>query len=134
MPKNGITAQQLCFAVNVASGMTGTEAAIDAGYSPQSAHVAASRLLKNAKVASEIKRISAKQTTAALGSKAELLDKVWQRLVACESDRDFTALSRLWFDASGSMVHKQEIRTDQRVDLVWSAPVADDSEGEGDDS
>lgn len=126
-----LTKQQQVFAAGVAQGMTQRDAAIAAGYSAKSADAQASQMLKNPKVAAELARMRAKSEIVAVGSKAELLNMVWARLAKSESDRDFTALSRLWFDATGAMVIKQEIKTDQVVELAWAAPIeAEDEDAE----
>lgn len=126
-----LTKQQQVFAAGVVQGMSAEKAAISAGYSAKSVNSYASQLLSNPKVAAEIERMRAKSEIVAVGSKAELLNMVWARLAKSESDRDFATLSRLWFDATGAMVIKQEIKTDQVVELAWAAPIeAEDEDAE----
>jgi len=125
-----LTTQQRLFAAGVAQGLPLGEAAVSAGYAASNAEAYGSRLAKKSHVAQEIERMRAKAEVVALGSKAELLNLTWQRIQAADNNRDFAQLARLWFDASGSMVHRQEISTNQQIDLAWSAPVQDDAEDE----
>lgn len=53
-----------------------TQAALDAGYSKKSAHSQGSRLLKNVKVQSELKKIQTKATEKAQLSAAEVLNEI----------------------------------------------------------
>lgn len=136
MAKGKLTNQQKTFAANVASGMPLGESAKDAGYSPKSASVIASKLVKNSKVVDEIARIRSKATTASLGSKAELLDVLWQTMEEARADGDRVNVVRcgeLWLKATGQLVNKQEIKTDQTIDVQWSAPLPDEPEDDGDD-
>lgn len=53
----GLTDKQRLFCIYYVKSFNATQSAIKAGYAPDSAHVEGSRLLRNAKVADEIKRI-----------------------------------------------------------------------------
>ena len=134
--------QQKAFAANVASGMPLAEAAKDAGYSPKSAPALASQLMKKAKVAEEVARIRAKAVASSRGSKAECLDLIWSVLEEAKAAGDRANFNRgceLWLKATGNLVHKQEIKTDQVIEVEWQsalpdeAEATDDGEGGGDD-
>ena len=55
-----LTEKQRLFCLYYIKNFNATQAAIKAGYSPESAHVEGCRLLKNAKVAAEIRRLKGK--------------------------------------------------------------------------
>jgi len=56
-PYYDINPRQWRFVQEYLIDLNGTQAAIRAGYAPESAHVTASRLLKNANVAAEVERL-----------------------------------------------------------------------------
>ena len=58
----GLTDKQRLFCMYYVKTFNATQSAIKAGYAPDSAHVEGSRLLRNAKVSGEIKRIKAEMT------------------------------------------------------------------------
>ncbi|WP_446662964.1 terminase small subunit [Geobacillus sp. CCR] len=60
---NELTEKQRLFCIYYVKNFNATQAAIKAGYAPESAHVEGSRLLRNAKVAAEIKRIKQEMTS-----------------------------------------------------------------------
>jgi phage terminase small subunit len=60
---NELTEKQRLFCLYYVKSFNATQAAIKAGYAPESAHVEGSRLLRNAKVAAEIKRIKQEMTS-----------------------------------------------------------------------
>ena len=131
-----ITPQQMLFAVNVASGMTAKAAAIDAGYAPKYADRQGSQLLVNPRVKHEIDRIKNKATAASLGSKAEALDILWQTAAEARADGDRVNVTRcleLWLKATGQLVTRQQIETNQQIDLAWTKPIMDDAQAEDDD-
>lgn len=129
-----LTPQQRAFAVEVASGCTATEAAIRAGYSRKSASCQASQLLDNPKVVAEVERIQGKATVASLGSKAEALDLIWRTMneAAQEGDRvNVYRGSELWLKATGQLIEKREVKTQETIELEWSAPIEPEADDEG---
>lgn len=60
---NGLTEKQRLFCIYYVKNFNATQAAIKAGYAAESAHVEGSRLLRNAKVAAEIRRIKQQMTS-----------------------------------------------------------------------
>lgn len=69
----GLNPRQYAFAVNYGKGMSGTAAAIEAGYAEHTAHVTASRMLKKAKVQEVIREVRSKASAVAIVDAAEVL-------------------------------------------------------------
>ena len=89
--------------------LNGTRAAIAAGYSERSAHVLATRLLKNAKVSEAIEKAFAER----------------EKALDCGLDRLFTELSRIalldpgkFYDESGNLIPIPELPEDSRRALA----------------
>ncbi|QXJ39574.1 Terminase small subunit [Parageobacillus caldoxylosilyticus] len=72
---NGLTEKQRLFCLYYVKSFNATQAAIKAGYAPESAHVEGSRLLRNAKVAAEIKRIKQEMTSGLFIEAMDVLQK-----------------------------------------------------------
>jgi len=126
-----LTDQRKVFAANVASGMPLHDSAVDAGYSPLSASQQASALMKYPEITAEIERIRSKAMATSVGSKAECLDLIWrtmQESAANGPPRDVYQGAELWLKATGQLVTKQEVVTNQTIDIEWSQPVADGDE------
>lgn len=119
-----LSAQQRSFAQAAASGMSLTDAALSAGYSPTTAKFQGSKLAKLPEVAAEIDRIAAKSEAVAIGSKAEALDMVWRTMQSAADDGDRVNVYRgveLWLKATGQLVEKHQVdQTSQVVQIDWS--------------
>ncbi|NNV04626.1 terminase small subunit, partial [Brevibacillus sp. MCWH] len=72
---NELTEKQRLFCIYYVKSFNATQAAIKAGYAPESAHVEGSRLLRNAKVAAEIKRIKKEMTNGVFIEAMDVLQK-----------------------------------------------------------
>ncbi|TCJ01505.1 terminase small subunit [Cytobacillus praedii] len=70
-----LTEKQRLFCLYYVRSFNATQAAINAGYVPVSAHVEGSRLLRNAKVAAEIKRIKQTMTSELYLEAMDVLNK-----------------------------------------------------------
>jgi len=120
-----ISPQQMSFAVNAASGMSLTDAALAAGYSPNTAKYQGSHLARQPHIAAEIDRIAKKGEAVAMGSKAQVLDLVWQTMEGAFDDGDRTNVykgAELWLKATGQLVDKQQIeQTTRTIEIDWSA-------------
>lgn len=78
-----LPAKHELFAKEYLIDMNGTNAAIRAGYAPNSAHVAASRLLKNDKVSSRIKQLLAEKTEELDISAKYVLETIKETVERC---------------------------------------------------
>ncbi|MGG3801778.1 terminase small subunit [Metabacillus fastidiosus] len=70
-----LTDKQRLFCIYYVKSFNQTMAAIKAGYAPESAHVEGSRLLRNAKVSAEIKRIKEEMTQGIFIDAMDVLNK-----------------------------------------------------------
>ncbi|MDE3837923.1 terminase [Bacillus methanolicus] len=70
-----LTEKQRLFCIYYVKSFNATQAAIKAGYAPESAHVEGSRLLRNAKVSAEIKRIKQEMTSGLFIEAMDVLQK-----------------------------------------------------------
>lgn len=108
-----LTDLQLAFVVKfVHEGLAQTEAAIEAGYAPDSAHVAASRLMRNPKVFNAI-QVEAMRNLGALGPSAvrqigKLIDGAKSEYVRLEAAKD--VLNRLGFSRSDGSGQTQPVK------------------------
>jgi len=71
-----LSEKQKIFCQAMLSGNNATQAAIAAGYKKNSAHVSASRLLKDAKIRAYLKAISQKCEDAAIMGASEVLERL----------------------------------------------------------
>ena len=65
------------FVIHYYKNKNGTEAAIMAGYSPNSAHVTASRLLKNDKILARLEELNNESKASVVGSVLERKERLW---------------------------------------------------------
>ena len=79
--------RQELFCINYVSGMTGTEAAIKAGYEPANAKVTASRMLTYANVTERIALLNAPAVVRVQSTKEAKL-KVLEKIYSHEPDSD----------------------------------------------
>lgn len=73
-----LTEKQGLFCIYYIKSFNATQAAIKAGYAPESAHVEGSRLLRNAKVAKEIRRLKGDMQQAIFIDSMDVLNKYIQ--------------------------------------------------------
>lgn len=74
-----LNARQRAFVrIRSANHTTDADAAIRAGYAARSAHVTASRLLRNAKVRAALDALDAKASARAAVTAADVMDRLWQ--------------------------------------------------------
>lgn len=71
----GLTDKQRLFCIYYVKSFNATQSAIKAGYAPDSAHVEGSRLLRNAKVADEIRRIKGEMMQGVFIDAMDVLNK-----------------------------------------------------------
>lgn len=96
----------------------GTRAAIEAGYSPRSAHVQACRLLKNAQVLQEMKILRDAQEAESRLQRDDLLDRLEEaRELAIEYGRPQAALEAIELTAklSGALGKAAELDARRRL-------------------
>ena len=125
-----LTDKQMAFVVEIAKGgCTNKQAALTAGYSPANAESQASQMLKKPHVKAELERIRGNAVAQAQGTKAKALDRIWD-LAESAADEDNRREAyqgyELWLKASGHLVEKREINTNQTIDVEWRAPVGGD--------
>jgi Terminase small subunit len=91
--------KQLKFATLYAATGNATQAYIDAEYSPKGAAVAASKLLKIAKVAAEVARLQTEYSKAAGIDRVKVLEKLYAA---------FNASSKDYFNARGGILAPED--------------------------
>lgn len=123
MNPKGLSARNLAFARNIVNGMSGKDAATDAGYSKKTAESQASRLLRNAKVAAYIDALRKRAEDRAEFNAARVLKEI-ERLATV----DITEA----FDANGRLKPLNEIPEDVRR-AISSVEIEDLYEGRGED-
>lgn len=87
-----LTDKQRLFCLHYVKTFNSTQSAIKAGYEPNSAHVQGSRLLKNAKISNEIKRIKQEMTHDIYVEAQDVLRK-WVK-IAFSDITDFLSFGR----------------------------------------
>jgi phage terminase small subunit len=70
-----LTEKQRLFCIYYVKSFNATQAAIKAGYAPESAHVRGSELVRNSKVAAEIRRVKQQMTTDIFVEAMDVLNK-----------------------------------------------------------
>jgi phage terminase small subunit len=75
LPSDELTDKQRLFCIHYIKTFNATQSAIKAGYAPESAHVRGSELVRNSKVATEIRRIKGKMTSELFIDAMDVLNK-----------------------------------------------------------
>ena len=125
--KPNITTKQQNFIDNLLAGVGNqTECAIHAGYSPKSAKVEASRLLKNNKVLdalhTQAKRSIGVRAITALGTVSNLSASANSEYVRLEASKDLLDRAGLRDDSSTQSALGTAIQVN--IDLTWGQYVA----------
>lgn len=102
-----LTARQDKFSVEYLVDLNGTQAAIRAGYSPKTAEVTASRLLRNVKVQSRIQELRAKEFKKTIAT-AEEVEAMLSRAMRGELDEEVVVV-----EGSGDGYSEAKIMTKQ---------------------
>jgi phage terminase small subunit len=108
-PDEGLTARQARFVAEYLVDLNGTQAAIRAGYSPETAESQASRLLTNAKVSAAVSAGKAAQLSAAQLTAARVLEEL--RRLAFSDVRGL-------FDEAGNLRPLHELTAEQAAAIA----------------
>lgn len=96
----GLTDKQRLFCIYYIKSFNATQSAIKAGYAPESAHVEGHRLLKNAKVADEVRRVKNEMRQGIFIDVMDILDKYIQ--IAFADITDYTVFGKKMVQAMGA--------------------------------
>ena len=121
--KAGLNQQMQAFCRHIAAGCQKKEAAVKAGYTPASASSRASELLNNPHCKAEIKRLQAEHEAEARGSAVEILNMVYSAVQQSYADSDWPNVyrgSELWLKATGNLIERRKVETDQVIELEWT--------------
>jgi len=113
-PDEGLTARQARFVAEYLVDLNGTQAAIRAGYSPETAESQASRLLTNAKVSAAVSAGKAAQLSAAQLTAARVLEEL--RRLAFSDVRGL-------FDEAGNLRPLHELTAEQAAAIAGDGQV-----------
>jgi len=102
-----LTARQDKFSVEYLVDLNGTQAAIRAGYSPKTAEVTASRLLRNVKVQNRIQELRAKEFKKTIAT-AEEVEAMLSKAMRGELDEEVVVV-----EGSGDGYSEAKIMTKQ---------------------
>ncbi|PAE17279.1 terminase [Virgibacillus sp. 7505] len=97
--EDGLTNKQQLFCIYYVKSFNATQSAIKAGYSPDTAHVQGSRLLKNDKIAAEIRRIKQDLTDSLFIDAQDVLAKY--AAIAFADITDFTTFGKKEVEVMG---------------------------------
>ena len=115
--------QMRAFCRYVVDGCQRKEAAVKAGYSERSASARAGELAGNPHVKAEIARLRAEAEQASVSKAAEVLDMVYAAIAHAYADHDWPNVyrgSELWLKATGNLVERRQVQTDQVIELEWT--------------
>lgn len=109
-----LTARQDKFSVEYLVDLNGTQAAIRAGYSPKTAEVTASRLLRNVKVQSRIQELRAKEFKKTIAT-AEEVEAMLSKAMRGELDEEVVVVEGCGEGRSDARIMIKQISARDRL-------------------